>query len=171
MTQQFGSNCVLYFPPNRFEQPSWIHQGNLNIVPTFLEPETIQRETRRRIIQDSPLSVTKNWILEILLDKNIFNKVLKNVAGPNGTHTQIIVGYKGDAASIWNTINSFLKLVLRTQENVGLGVAKRGQRYMAILLDQKPVVHNIFQLSTGQTAILNIVLSILGSSAESVGQN
>jgi hypothetical protein len=26
---QFGENCVLYFPPNRFEQPAWLNVYNL----------------------------------------------------------------------------------------------------------------------------------------------
>ena len=26
----FSKNCVLYFPPNRFEEPAWLNQKNLN---------------------------------------------------------------------------------------------------------------------------------------------
>ena len=29
VTKQFYSNCVLYFPANRFEQPAWLNEGNL----------------------------------------------------------------------------------------------------------------------------------------------
>jgi hypothetical protein len=53
-----------------------------------------------------------------------------------------------------------LRIILK-DENVRFGVGKRQSRVMSIMSDGNAVVPHIFQLSTGETALLNLFLSIL----------
>ncbi|NER93717.1 MAG: AAA family ATPase [Symploca sp. SIO1B1] len=131
---EFKENCVLYFPPNRFEQPAWLNKHNLKATAEFKDRSKLQGMSNRKIIQESPLQFSKNWLLDIALDQ---------------------------AINIWNEINNIIKLVLGTDEPVRFGIGSRRRRNVSILRNEVQWTPNIFQLSTGQTSILNIALSIL----------
>lgn len=166
VSKQFRNNCVLYFPANRFEQPAWLNKYNLNATAEFTEQQRINRVSNRQIIQQSPLIVSKNWLLDVALDRALYE--LNTVPMPiNYEDTQtnvslpLFVGYTGRSANIWNASAELIKLIFRTDEDVRFGIGPRQNRTVAIMKDETPFLHNIFQLSTGQTSILNIVLSIL----------
>lgn len=142
VSKQFQNNCVLYFPANRFEQPAWLNAQNLKATAEFIERTRINRVSNRQIIQQSPLTVSKNWLLDIALDL-------------------LQARYLGTANNIWNAITKLIQLIFRTDENVRLGIGSRQNRTVSIMKNETVFIPNIFQLSTGQTSILNIVLSIL----------
>lgn len=142
VSKQFQNNCVLYFPANRFEQPAWLNAQNLKATAEFIERTRINRVSNRQIIQQSPLTVSKNWLLDIALDL-------------------LQARYLGTANNIWNAITKLIQLIFRTDENVRLGIGPRQNRTVSIMKNETVFIPNIFQLSTGQTSILNIVLSIL----------
>jgi hypothetical protein len=75
---QFSENCVLYFPPNRFEQPAWLNIYNLTNGAEFTDRKNIAGISNRRIIQESPLVTTRSWLLDILLDRLIYDIQLGN---------------------------------------------------------------------------------------------
>jgi AAA15 family ATPase/GTPase len=73
----------------------------------------------------------------------------------------VYLWYAGSATNIWNAITQVIKLIFKTNENVRFGIGPRQNRTVSILKNETEFIRNIFQLSTGQTSILNIVLSIL----------
>ncbi|PSB18914.1 hypothetical protein C7B61_01685 [filamentous cyanobacterium CCP1] len=166
VSKQFNSNCVLYFPANRFEQPAWLNAQNLKATAEFIERTRINRVSNRWIIQQSPLTVSKNWLLDIVLDRASYDLKLASlpIKDENTQQTHLLTvfqGYIGRSANIWDAITKLIKLIFRTDENVRFGIGPRQNRAVSILKNETEFIRNIFQLSTGQTSILNIVLSIL----------
>jgi len=167
VSKQFSSNCVLYFPANRFEEPAWLNAQNLNSTAEFIERKKVNRFSNRWIIQQSPLTVSKNWLLDIVLDRANYDLKTGDifVKDENTQQTQILsafLGYTGSSANIWNATTQLINLILRSdQNNVRFGIGPRQNRTVSIIKNETEFIRNIFQLSTGQTSILNIVLSIL----------
>ncbi len=165
VSSQFQKNCVLYFPANRFEQPAWLNERNLKSTAVFHDPAQINRQSNRKIVQDAPLNATKDWVLDVLLDRATYNLNLKKLLVPDGqtySTIELFLGYEGGANNIWTAITQIVKLVLRTNENVRFGIGPRRSRMVSIVRnDVEDIVPNIFQLSTGQTTLLNIFLSII----------
>ena len=166
VSKQFNSNCVLYFPANRFEQPAWLNAQNLKATAEFIESTRINRVSNRLIIQQSPLTFSKNWLLDIFSDRANYD--LKTVPFQfKYDSTQIVsippvcLWYAGSATNIWNATTQLIKLIFRTDENVRFGIGPRQNRAVSIMKNETEFIRNIFQLSTGQTSILNIFLSIL----------
>jgi len=168
VSKLFRSNCVLYFPANRFEQPAWLNEPNLNATAEFVERKRINRVSNRWIIQQSPLTVSKNWLMDVLLDREIYERDRSPFPVQYDDHSQIlptmpqIVSYSGSSTNIWEATTQLIKLIFRTEDNIRFGIGPRQNRTISIMKDNETeFIHNIFQLSTGQTSILNIVLSIL----------
>lgn len=165
VTDVFRQNCVLFFPPNRFEQPAWLNERNLKSVAEFPDKPNVSRLSNRRIIQDAPLSITKNWLLDILLDRATYGMRFMQTLIPldqSYAQGQLFLGFDGDAENLWRSITRSVKLVLGTVEDVRFGVGPRHNRSVAVMAgEHREIVPNIFQLSTGQTSVLNFLLSIL----------
>lgn len=168
ISKQFTKNCILYFPANRFEHPAWLNERNLKSTAVFVDPAQIERQSKRKIIQDSPLNTTKDWLLDVLLDRSIYEIDVKPCYIITHQGYELISrlhGHVGVATNIWEAINQVAKLVLRTNDKVRFGVGPRRSRTVSLVRDierrVENVVPNIFQLSTGQTTLLNFFLSII----------
>jgi AAA domain, putative AbiEii toxin, Type IV TA system len=166
VSKQFQSNCVLYFPANRFELPAWLNESSLNATAYFINGERIDRVSNRKIIQQSPLFESKNWLLDIVFDMTNYDiKLSPKYFIDNNTQQfssiQEFLGYEGNSSNIWNETIRLVKLILGTDENVRFGIGPRQNRNISIVRNGEQFISNIFQLSTGQTSVLNIVLSIL----------
>ena len=65
----FSRNCILYFPPNRFEEPAWLNEENLKAKAEYMNLKHLQGYTDRKIINYSPLLYNQNWLFEVLYDE------------------------------------------------------------------------------------------------------
>ena len=165
---QFGENCVLYFPPNRFEQPAWLNGYNLKSRAEFAERKNIAGISDRRVIQESPLAATRKWLLDLLLDRLNYDIKTEDrlVPIPNklGIHAYapqtLFRGYRGRSSGIWEAINQAIQTIF-DDGDVRIGIGPRHNRNVSVEKGNTTLVPSIFQLSTGQTSVLNIVLSIL----------
>jgi len=98
----------------------------------------------------------------ILLDK----LRAENITVPRPWSSQIlpqclqIVWYNWKFCNIWESHHTTLELIFRTEDNIRFGIGRRPNRTIYLIMKDNEIHHNIFQLSTGQTSILNIVLSI-----------
>lgn len=168
LRRQFSENCVLYFPPNRFEHPAWLNVFNLKTGAEFAERKNILGISNRRVIQESPLATTRNWLLDVLIDRLNYDIKFGNypVPIPNSAAQQahilpLFLGYQGRSASIWDAITKVITTIFGDDESIRIGIGPRHNRSVSIFKNEAVLIPNIFQLSTGQTSILNIVLSIL----------
>ncbi len=160
--QLFARNCVLYFPANRFEEPGWLNRDNLTRRPEFLDVKNIQGISNRTVIQHSPLSQNRNWLLDVQLDKHLYETMLVTPREkmPKGANLPWFVGHHGAASTLDIALNNILKLVLQADESQFL-IERRKNRSICVKRAHNTVISNIFQLSTGETAVLNLFLSIM----------
>ena len=160
------SSCILYFPPNRFEEPGWLNKSNLLSKPEHTDKNRIQGESKRNILCHSPLKANMNWLFDLLLDRELYEMQIFNDfhMDHNGTKIPIplpvFLGYKGTAYKIYEETVRLLQIILK-DKNTRFGIGNRQSRRMSIMRGKNTVVPHIFQLSTGETALLNIFLSIV----------
>ncbi len=161
VSKQFSKNCVLYFPANRFEQPVWVNEQNLNAKAEFIDQPRINRISNRSIIQQSPLIASKNWLLDVAFDRanydlkklyinlpfNLDNlkyttiPPLQNLTIP----FEVFTGYDGYSSRIWDLITKLLKLILRSDENIRFGIGSRQDLSISIIRNNNEMlIPNIF---------------------------
>ena len=169
-----SGRCLLYFPSNRAEEPAWLNQANLRARPQYTEGVHLKGETRRRLIARSPLRDIHDWMYDVAYDRAAFEMQSQSIPiavspAPNETQSQtvplpLLLGYHGDATNAYNLALTVLRGVipdLATNTDLRFGIGGRHDRTISLESDQGTVVPNIFQLSSGEMALLTLFLSIL----------
>lgn len=163
----FAKNCVLYFPFNRFEEPAWLNEENLRAQAQYMDARHLAGHTGRKVIASSPLHANQNWLFEVLYDRAVLELQTQRLPVKFGNDTNLVTvleGYLGDAAETYEAALQIVRILLRRRD-VRFGIGKRHNRVVAIIADMdseaKQLVPNIFQMSSGETSLLNLFLSIL----------
>lgn len=161
----FEQKCCLYFPVNRFEEPAWLNINNLKERATYTELKHVERYSNRSLISTSPLKANRDWLLDIIFDRQAFEISTQNMAlliDPNEpTIVSVFEGYQGQSTRIYEAVLQLLRRTLRVDGMIRLGAGNRHNRLISILKDEAPWIPNIFQLSTGEVLLLNLFLTIL----------
>lgn len=169
----FKKQCCLYFPVNRFEEPAWLNVDNLKFKANYSDLKRIVRYSNRNIICTSPLKSNKDWLLDLLFDRQTFEiqtlQVPPSPPQPLAGLT-IFAGFSGQSTKIYEAVLQILRVVLRETGNIRLGAGTRKNRQIAVMKDELPWVPNLFQLSTGEIQLLNLFLSIVRDYDLSEGQ-
>ena len=162
----FSRNCVLYFPPNRFEEPAWLNEENLKATAKYMDLKHLEGHTSRKVINYSPLHDNQNWLFDVIYDRAAFEIQTRNYPllrdnENNPVNLPVFTGFSGKATSIYEIALQIVRSVIKKNGNIRFGIGERHNRVVSIMEDQKPLVPNIFQLSSGETSLLNLFLSIL----------
>lgn len=162
----FDKKCCLYFPVNRFEEPAWLNAENLKERATYTELKRINRHSNRSLISTSPLKANRNWLLDLIFDRQAFELLTQTIALPVGPNQQAIdvpvfAGFQGQSSRIYEAVLQLLRTTLRVNGVIRLGAGNRRNRLISILKDEAPWIPNLFQLSTGEVLLLNLFLSTL----------
>lgn len=162
----FEKRCCLYFPVNRFEEPAWLNAENLKDRATYTELKHINRYSNRSLISTSPLKANRNWLLDLIFDRQAFEISTKTIALPVGPNQHpvdipIFAGFQGQSSRIYEAVLQLLRTTLRVDGVIRLGAGDRHNRLISILKDEAPWIPNIFQLSTGEVLLLNLFLSTM----------
>lgn len=162
----YRSRCCLYFPVNRFEEPAWLNVENLKTKANYGELKHIAGYSNRNVVCTSPLRDNRNWLLDVLLDRSLYEMQLVSLqsqgsSGQLQPAMKVFRGYQGPSTSAYQAILRLLKVILREPGNVRLGAGPRSQRQISVMKDEKVWVPNLFQLSTGETQLFNLFASIL----------
>ena len=162
----FAENCVLYFPHNRFEEPAWLNEENLKAQAQYMNLRRMQGYTSRKLIEHSPLHDNQNWLFDLLYDRAVLEIETRRMNFPVANSTDsiplpVFLGYFGDAARAYETILRIVRIITRRQD-ARFGIGRRRNRVVSLTSDVTgQIVPNIFQLSSGETSLLNLFLSIL----------
>ena len=140
----FPQNCILYFPPNRFEDPAWMNEENLISKAQYMDLERLKGYTSRKVINYSPLRDNQNWLFDVVYDSQVLER-----------------HQPGNATSIYEIALQIVRSVMNRGQKVRFGIGRRLNRIISIIEDRKQLVPNIFQMSAGETSLLNLFLSIL----------
>lgn len=162
----FDKQCCLYFPVNRFEDPAWLNIDNLKERAKYTEIRRVNRLSNRNIVSTSPLKANRNWLLDLIFDRQAFEISTKSIPVPIGQDQQpinlrVFRGFQGQSSRIYEAVLQLLRTALRADGTIRLGAGDRHNRLISILKDEAPWIPNIFQLSTGEVLVLNLFLSIL----------
>lgn len=162
----FKKQCCLYFPVNRFEEPAWLNIDNLKLKANYTDLKRVSGYSNRNIICTSPLKNNKDWLLDLIFDRQAFEMQTTHIPfGQTSSNQPIILpifaGYEGQSSKIYEAVLKILKVILRESGNIRLGAGTRKNRQISILKDERAWVPNLFQLSTGEVQLLNLFLSIL----------
>ena len=163
---KFEKNCVLYFPSNRFEEPAWLNEQNLKAQAQFVERKGFAGHTDRQVIAFSPLRENQNWLFDVIYDRVTIET--QTVRFPVQAHDAvghvalpIQIGPTGRATSMYEIATQIVRRVMTKERTAGFRIGQRRNRVLSLANDHGEVVPNIFQLSSGETALLNLFLSIL----------
>ncbi len=163
----FKNQCCLYFPVNRFEEPAWLNLENLKTKANYSDLKHISRFSNRNIICVSPLKNNKDWLLDLMFDRHIFESHTQQIPFKDLNPHQpllnlpVFLGYRGQSTEMYNAVLQILKVILRESGNLRLGAGERKNRQISVIKNEIPWVPNLFQLSTGEVQLLNLFLSIL----------
>ncbi|MCB1193566.1 MAG: AAA family ATPase [Leptospiraceae bacterium] len=169
----FNQNSLLYFPPNRFEEPAWLNIYNLNHTAKFADEPKFYNLSNRQIIRNTTLSKTKNWLLDVLFDRMVFERQSfspeeLNQQKPNSAKQvkilQHLIGggiFEGRNSKIIQIINDFLKVLFQDNSNYRIGIGHKNDRKISIIKNEKKFIQDLFYLSTGEALIFSMFCSIL----------
>ena len=163
----FRNNCILYFPPDRSEDPAWLNKENLKRKSEYTIFKHIEGYADRKIIQHSPLRENQNWLLDLTYDSSVFEINIRNQIismGPDKkpVPVPIFLGHSGPATRLYHGIVlSILRIIFQAGENLRFGVDSRRDRKFSLMQNDQILVPNIFQFSSGETSLLNLFFSIL----------
>ena len=161
-----SNNCVQYFPHNRFEEPAWLNEAHLNFQAELRASLQVQGSTERKVVNYSPLRENQNWLFGLLYDRAVFETQTINLplaANDTGQSVPLPVqiGPSGNATSMYEVALQVVRNIIREDEGVRFGIGRRHGRVVTLEGSSGNVVPNVFQLSSGETSLLNLFLSIL----------
>ena len=165
LKQIFSKNCMLFFPPNRFEDPAWLNEENLSAQANYMELKRFEGYSERRVINYSPLHDNQNWLFDVGYDSRVLEVRLDDIelslTGGQSVPLTLFKGYSGEASRSYEAALQVLRTILGHDPSTRFGIGSRRERVVSVIAEGKAVVPNIFQLSTGETSLLNLFLSIL----------
>lgn len=168
-------HALLYFPPNRFEQPAWLNQRNLTYTARFEDLTNIEGYSNRRGIAWEMLAAVKDWLLGVVLDHMLYehdlNPVVVGLPGtivlPQTSEHKARMPKGGPNTVAFSCLSSIVSQVLRHGEDetceISLGSKQARNVGVQFLKSGKVVraIPNLFALSTGETGLLAIFGGLL----------
>lgn len=140
---EFANNCVVYFPADRFDDPAWLTNANLPAEPKYNHGRRIAGMTTRKVIASSMLRDVQDWILDVALS-------IALIGSPQSDQGQQAL----------KAIQEIITEVVGWRVTQ-LALGDRGRRVIGISSTDGRQIRNIFQLSSGETGLLSLFLSIL----------
>ena len=128
----------------------------------YLSLKNIQGNSNRKIINYAPLKENQDWLLDIIYDSFAVERKTQLVPnGVGGVPLPVLLNSDGPATKIRRSLEQFFKKLFAIDGQISWSVGARGRRAIGISSDNQTVIKNIFSLSTGQTSLLNIFLTMM----------
>jgi hypothetical protein len=155
------SSVVLYFPPNRFEEPAWLNELNLRNKVDYLSMDRFENLTNRPIVTYAPLADLQNWLLDLIYDSNAVEVGFQLLPHDGPGPATPIRTQAGPATSVLGSIKEFLHILFNKQGPINWHIGTRSHRKIGLSIGSEIVTTNMFSLSTGQSILLGMFLSII----------
>ena len=126
----------------------------------------ILHHTSRRMINYSTLNENQKWLFDLLFDRVVRETRTATVPMPIHDSDQklplpIQIGPSGDATNAYQVAVQIMQQVISGHPDAWFNVGGRLNRVFSLQSSNGIVVPNIFQLSSGETSLLSLFLSIL----------
>ncbi|HEY1768689.1 MAG TPA: AAA family ATPase [Chthoniobacterales bacterium] len=172
LEKALSSNCLLFFPADRFEPPDWLNAESLSNELKLPEPSRMKGRTARRIFSRNRLKPTMEWLTAVLLDMLLHEHqpaVLPvqppGVAQPLNIPVRIAI--PGASTATFNAVVAVLKEILSDEpgDQVQLSLTDRRSRIISatVLRDGKVIrsVNDLLSLSAGESALFCLFATIV----------
>lgn len=173
----FENEVILYFPFSRYEVPAWWHPDH---ELGFQFKEKYIGVSDRNFIKNNVVKEVEEWLLNIFLDAELYEKQLVKLPQEIGqdapqiqaflSQLNFFAGYSGKNTSLKNSINELLTILYKSKdpkiESVRLGISDKKYRRIAVVqkrdgLPESEIAPTISHLSSGELMILSLFCSIL----------
>ena len=134
----FHKRCVLYFPHNRFEEPAWLNEDNLEARAEYMDVKHVQHYTNRKLINYSSLQDNQNWLFDVVYDMSAFERLTENllVSDRNRNQPRLIQewkGFRGPSTTAFEIALDIVRHIMRGSGDVTLKIGGRLDRAVALL--------------------------------------
>jgi len=152
----------IYFPPNRFEDPAWINHLALKNKIDLTQLNRFKGLSHREVIEYAPMKQNQSWLLDLLFDSYAIERQIINVS--NNAKLAVPFGmikHTGPATRLRIEIDKFILKLLDGSGNMTWDLGRRSSRTIGIRAGEKTLTSNLLSLSSGQTVVLDLFLTIL----------
>jgi len=159
----FETNIISFFPHSRYDHPAWL---NKDTTIGFSFNEKFIGQDNKSIIKHDVIKEVETWILDCLLDREIYEKQLVQV--PNYP-MKMFAGYFGKNSDIINLINELLKIIYRSKfpnlQKARIGVGAKNRRSISIHITENDkeftVSPSFSHISSGEAMLLSLFTTLL----------
>lgn len=159
----FETNIISFFPHSRYDHPAWL---NKDTTIGFSFREKFIDQDNKSIIKHDVITEVETWILDCLLDREIYEKQLLQV---QNFPMNMFAGYKGKNADIINLINELLKIIYRSKfpnlQNARIGIGAKNRRSISIHVTENgeefTVSPSFSHISSGEAMLLSLFTALL----------
>lgn len=156
----------LYFPYFRYEASYWMNE---TAKVNFIKSENYYGKSKLNPIRTNIIEETKRWILNVLLDRELYEKRIEKVAIGGGIYTSFL-GYAGPNAQLFSLVNEIVStMLIAKNSNIGsarIGIGPKGNREITVFATKKGqqeeiVAPDISQMSSGELMTLGLATEII----------
>jgi predicted ATPase len=156
----------LYFPYFRYESPHWM-SDKVNVE--FAKSPNHYGIARLNPIRVNIVEEIRKWVLNLLLDREIYEKRLVNAKVGEQLVQNILIGYDGPNTKILVLLNQVLSEMLRAKDSsvssARIGVGPRTNREISVFQTkagvESVVAYDITQLSSGELITFGMIGEII----------
>lgn len=165
-TNIFENHIFLYFPVERYYIPTWENTTNSKL--TFKTNDTNYiGQSNNSIVKYNLLDDIESWILDVIIDKMLYEAKQEPRLGTNIDHTSYRTTYSGKNTDIQNVINSILSTIfLDKYTSVRIGISNKKQRKIVVIGinndgTEEEFIPKFSNFSSGEMMIFGIFASII----------
>ena len=158
---------ILYFPPFRDEIAAWTNevQSTSFAIPSRSVNIAPYSPIRRNITTD-----LKTWILDLVLDRQIYEMKFTPIPFMSGLNSQIEPRFDGPNSTALEILNKILLTIFSAKDpsitSARLGVGNKGNRTISIYVGKncapnQLAAHDLTQLSSGEIFIFGLAAEIV----------
>lgn len=162
----FSKEIFLYFPVDRYYIPTWENSQNENLK-FVIEDNNFLGQSKHNIVQYNLLNDIEAWILDVIIDKMLYEEQTQLLQAPSGELMQQKF-YNGKNARIQIMINQLLSSIFKSHnfKSFRIGIGNKVYRKIAIIGikhdgSEEELVGKFSNLSSGEIMILGIFATIL----------
>jgi predicted ATP-binding protein involved in virulence len=159
----FDKNIISFFPHSRYDHPAWL---NKDTTIGFSFKETFIDQSDKNIIKSDVIKEVETWILDCLLDREIYEKKLTNFQ----PGIQLFLGYNGKNNDIINLINELLKIIYKSKypniQSARIGIGAKNRRSISIHIKESDgeeftVSPSFSHISSGEAMLIALFTALL----------
>ena len=139
----------IFFPPNRFEDPAWLNEQNLRNRVNYPKLNFSTSHSNRPVVNYAPLRDLQDWLLDLIYDSMVVEATRQTNSRPR------------PATNLLSQVENIVGILFENSGQVQWNVGVRNRRNIGVVINKKLVTANLFRLSTGQTALLDLFLTII----------